>query len=50
LFQKPFSGSCEIAVITAAYGLVKERLMREGVENPVQMANQEVARMYKFIN
>jgi sulfatase maturation enzyme AslB (radical SAM superfamily) len=50
LFQKPFSGSCEIAVITAAYGLVKERLMREGVANPTKMANEEVARTYKFIN
>lgn len=29
--------------------MIKERLVAEGVENPVQRANQEVARMYKFV-
>jgi sulfatase maturation enzyme AslB (radical SAM superfamily) len=50
LFPKTFIGSCEVVTLTAAYGLTKERLMRQGVENPVQMANEEVARTYKFIN
>jgi molybdenum cofactor biosynthesis enzyme MoaA len=50
LFSKTFNKSCEIVILTAAYILTKERLMRKGVENPVQMANLEVARTYKFIN
>ena len=50
LFQNIFNGSCEVVILTAAYGLTKERLIRQGVDNPVQMANEKVARTYKFIN
>jgi len=50
LFQRTFTGSCEVVILSVAYGLTKERLMRQGVANPVQMANEKVARTYKFIN
>ena len=50
LFSREFSKSCEPLILTLAYTLTKERLMHQGVENPVQMANEEVARTYKFIN
>ena len=49
LFPKTFSKSCEPVILTLTYGMVKERLVREGVENPVEMANQEVAKTYKFM-
>ena len=48
LFPKTFSKSCEPLILTLTYGMIKERLVAQGVENPVQRANQEVARMYKF--
>lgn len=49
LFPKAFSKSCEPLILTLTYGMIKERLVAQGVENPVQRANQEVARIYKFI-
>lgn len=48
LFPKRFSKSCEPLILTLTYGMIKERLVEQGVENPVQRANEEVARMYKF--
>ena len=48
LFPKRFSKSCEPVILTLTYGVVKERLIKQGVDNPVQKANEEVARMYKF--
>jgi len=50
LFDTTFSGCCEVVVITATYGLIKERLIQQGAENPIKRASQEVARTYKFIN
>lgn len=28
--------------------MIKERLIAEGLDNPIEQANQEVAKMYKF--
>ncbi len=48
LFPRRFSKSCEPLVLTLAYGVIKERLIEQGVNNPIQRANKEVARIYKF--
>jgi MoaA/NifB/PqqE/SkfB family radical SAM enzyme len=48
LFSRKFLSSCEPVILTLTYGMIKERLVADGVDNPVERANQEVARMYKF--
>jgi hypothetical protein len=48
LFPKVFSKSCEPMILTLTYGVIKERLIEQGVGNPVQRANEEVAKIYKF--
>jgi len=48
LFPKRFTKSCEPVIITAAYVLFKEKFEREGLDNPSQMASEEVARIYKY--
>jgi MoaA/NifB/PqqE/SkfB family radical SAM enzyme len=50
LFSREFSKSCEPLILTLDYALTKEILIHQGVKNPVQKANEEVARAYKFIN
>ncbi len=49
LFPTTFKNSCEPMVITLTYGVIKERLMEQGVENPIQRASEETARAYKYI-
>jgi hypothetical protein len=50
IFTGPFSSSCEIVVLTLAYGVIKEQMVKQGVADPVKMANQKVAELYKFNN
>tara|TARA_Y100000310_G_C20591708_1_gene768423 strand:+ start:711 stop:1178 length:468 start_codon:yes stop_codon:yes gene_type:complete len=47
LFPKRL-GACEQIVLRLAYGVIKERLEEQGVEDPEQRASLEVARMYGF--
>ncbi|MBN2459005.1 radical SAM protein [Candidatus Woesearchaeota archaeon] len=48
IFGRRFSTSCEPMALTLAYGMIKEKLIREGAKDPVAQANLEVARKYKY--
>jgi hypothetical protein len=51
LFNREFSSSCEPIILTLTYGMIKEKLIGQGVrvKDAIQRANKEVAKLYKFI-
>jgi MoaA/NifB/PqqE/SkfB family radical SAM enzyme len=50
IFERRFSTSCEPMALTLVYGMIKERLVKEGARDPVANANLEVARKYKYVH
>ncbi|NYZ60470.1 radical SAM protein [Candidatus Micrarchaeota archaeon] len=48
IFPQSFERPCGLVILTLAYGVIKERMVERGVDNPTQRANEEVALLYKF--
>jgi hypothetical protein len=48
IFNAQTATSCEAIVLTLTYGVIKERLEAEGVRNPKDLANRELAKIYKY--
>jgi len=48
IFPASLLGPCDLVVLTLAYGVIKERMIEEGVASPSERANELVASLYKF--